>query len=157
MIEQELILAFKNHKIDKYYKVLVFGNIKQNEETMEAYLFKDSRSAISKIYDNYIKGSVKIITEYTVEKRFLDTTLLDVKLVTGKMHQIRAHFAHINHPVVSEKEPSALFLAALSEHHRARFLSRFLRRRLPESVLFAADVRQDPARNRHSGGRVYRL
>ena len=49
-----------------------------------------------------MKGSVKIITEYEVIKEKEETSILSVKLITGKTHQIRAHLAHIGHFIVGD-------------------------------------------------------
>lgn len=100
----EMLKAFKERTIEKRYLAEVYGKLKRSSATLENYLVKDEEQATVKIYDNEVKNSVKIITEYqTVEER-AETTLLDVKLITGKTHQIRAHFAHIGNFIIGDNK-----------------------------------------------------
>ena len=70
---------------------------------LTAYLVKDESISTVKIFNEPIKGSVKIITEYKVVKDLLDgTSLVEVNLITGKTHQIRAHLAHIGHFIIGD-------------------------------------------------------
>lgn len=100
--EKELLNGFKNRLFDKRYIAEVYGVPEKKEATLTAYLVKDAETGRVKIYDTAVKGSVKIITEYKVIKSGGGTSLLEVKLVTGKTHQIRAHLAHIGHFVIGD-------------------------------------------------------
>ena len=97
---------FKNMEVDKYYKCMVVGIPKVKEATLVAYLFKDSKKSIVYISDDQKKGYQKIITSYKVisEDKKNNTSILDVTLHTGKTHQIRAHLAHIGHPIVGDRK-----------------------------------------------------
>ena len=99
-----LLEAFKNHNIIKHYRCVVVGIPKQDRKTMEAYLFKDTKKSMVYISDVSKKGYRKIITEYKVIKKNAkeDLALLDVELHTGRTHQIRAHLAHIGHPILGD-------------------------------------------------------
>ena len=98
-----LLNKFKNHEIEKYYKCLVYDIPKEKSKTLEAYLFKDNKKSLVYISDTPKKGYVKIITSYKLLEKFdNNTSLLEVQLHTGKTHQIRAHLAHIGHPIIGD-------------------------------------------------------
>lgn len=101
---EEIILELiKNHEITKHYSCLVYGHPKQEHATLHAYLFKDRKNNRVIISDEKKRGYVEIITKYTVIKKYMDnTSLLDVELITGKTHQIRAHLAFIGYPIIGD-------------------------------------------------------
>ncbi len=98
----EMLLAFKNRTVDKFYLAEVYGKLPATKARLTAYLYKDAKNSEVKVFDTQVSGSVKIITEYEVVKEFENTSLLSVKLITGKTHQIRAHLAHIGHFIVGD-------------------------------------------------------
>lgn len=101
---QILLSKFKNKEIEKHYLAKVYGIPTKNTETLYAYLFKDNKKSMVYISDAPKKGYVKIETSYTVlEKNAKENySLLDIELHTGKTHQIRAHLAHIGHPIIGD-------------------------------------------------------
>ncbi len=98
---------FKERKVEKIYSVLVFGSIKNEKGEINAEIGRvgDKQTTIlSGRGKRKIKKTKDAKTEYVVKKRWDDFTLVEAVPKTGRMHQIRVHFAHIGHPVVGDKK-----------------------------------------------------
>lgn len=93
--------CFKNHKIHKFYVAEVVGRF-ETDKTYEAFLEKDSQAAFVKIFDKKMPNSVPICTKLKTLKAGSESSLLQVELVTGKTHQIRAHLAFLGHPIIGD-------------------------------------------------------
>lgn len=95
----------KERMVDKYYRTVVKGHL-QKEMSLQGFLSKDVKSNKVHILDHdphndkysYIETAYRPL-EYLKEK---DLTLLEVKLITGKPHQIRAHLSSIGHPIIGD-------------------------------------------------------
>lgn len=94
---------FRERKIDKYYKAYVYGKPSQ-VGIMTAYLKKDSRSALVDVVGEPQEGYKEIITEFYIEKEYDGFSLINIKLHTGRTHQIRAHMAFLGHGVVGDNK-----------------------------------------------------
>ena len=91
----------KNHEIEKTYIALVRGIIKENEATINIPI---ARSISDRKKMAVARNGKEAITHFKVLKRSYenDCTLLEVKIETGRTHQIRVHLSYIGHPVIGD-------------------------------------------------------
>lgn len=92
----------KDREIKKLYLCAVLGTLDKKSDEMKAFLFKDEKEKRVYVYDSSKKGSKTIITKYKVMKEKNNLSLVEVDLITGRTHQIRAHFAFIGHPLLGD-------------------------------------------------------
>ena len=92
----------KNDELTKTYLCLVHGVPKKRSSELRGYLRKDSKNNTVEVRDNEFPGSKQIITRYRVLEAYGDSSLLEVDLITGRTHQIRAHMSHIGHALVGD-------------------------------------------------------
>ncbi len=89
----------KEHSINREYTALVHGIIKENLGTIDAPI---GRSKADRKKMAVVTDGRPAISNYQVLERFNQYTLIKVKLLTGRTHQIRVHFAYLHHPVVGD-------------------------------------------------------
>ena len=95
----------KNHEINKYYIAKVHGIIDPKSATLIAYSTKNSNDNLVKITKKPINNNSKqIITKYKMISHDANTSVIEINLLTGRTHQIRAHMNYIGFPLVGERK-----------------------------------------------------
>ncbi len=97
-----LAAQFKKHTVHRRYIALVWGNMEEDEGTIIAHIGRNLR--FRKIMAAFPDGDYgkEAITHYNVLERFNYVTLMELRLETGRTHQIRVHMKHKGHPLFND-------------------------------------------------------
>lgn len=92
----------KEREIHKHYLCICIGTFSKKEDTLNNYLFKDEKNKTVHIENNKKPNNKQILTKYKVIKEKNNLSLVEINLLTGRTHQIRAHMSYIGHPLLGD-------------------------------------------------------
>lgn len=95
-----LSAQLKEHSVNRRYIAVVHGIVSHHIGTVDAPIGRDSKDR--KLYTVKENNSKQAVTHFTVLESFKNCTLLELKLETGRTHQIRVHMKFIGHPLVGD-------------------------------------------------------
>ena len=98
---QMLSGLFKERTLHKYYLCIVKGVIKE-EQDVRGWLLKNEKTNQVRIFKNETKDARPIHTKYRPLADNGQETLLEIELLTGRTHQIRAHLSYMGHPIFGD-------------------------------------------------------
>lgn len=101
---KDLARQIQERRVEKHYLTLVRGIMESSSGTIEAPLLKSQIRGRNKVMISPSKKAKDSLTHFKVIETFGDQySLLEVQIITGRMHQIRVHLAAIHHPVVGDE------------------------------------------------------
>lgn len=147
---KDLAKQIQERRVEKHYLALVNGLMKSKSGTIEAPLLKSREHKKNRVRVSPHQDAKDSLTHFWIKQTFQDKyTLLDVQIITGRMHQIRVHLAAINHPVIGDemygnKKVNAHFKKlGLSRQFLHAFKLKFQHPRTHEWVEFEAPIYED--------------
>jgi 23S rRNA pseudouridine1911/1915/1917 synthase len=97
----DIIKQLKEREIEKHYMALIYGTLKEERGEINDAIGR-SVSDRKKMSTRTKRGK-EAVTRYEVIKRFTGASLIKARIITGRTHQIRVHFADAGHPVLGDK------------------------------------------------------
>ncbi len=92
----------KDREMEKYYLCVIHGTLKKKSGILTGWLTKDEKKNKVQVFDREHHGAKEIRTKYFVISEQDGLSLVEVELLTGRTHQIRAHFSSIGHPLLGD-------------------------------------------------------
>lgn len=92
----------KYRELEKYYLCVIHGTLSKKSGLLTGWLIKDEKKNKVQVFTSERNGAKEIRTKYKVLSEKDNLSLVEVELLTGRTHQIRAHFSSIGHPLLGD-------------------------------------------------------
>ena len=92
----------KYRELEKYYLCVIHGTLSKKSGLLTGWLIKDEKKNKVHVFTSERNGAKEIRTKYKVLSEKDNLSLVEVELLTGRTHQIRAHFSSIGHPLLGD-------------------------------------------------------
>ncbi len=112
--QTSLVEQWQGRSVEKHYVALVSGVIEEEEATIDAPIGRDPANRLRMAA---VRSGKDAISHFTVRKRYKDASLLDVRIESGRTHQIRVHLAMIGAPVLGDRLYSTPKSRGISSDH----------------------------------------
>ncbi|MEZ4936401.1 MAG: RluA family pseudouridine synthase [Crocinitomicaceae bacterium] len=94
-----MTVEFAQRRVNKTYWAIVEGKLKEKEMTLRNFLWKNQQQNRSYVVNEKKEGAKEAVTHYKVLAEGDNYSLLEIKIETGRHHQIRTHLSSIGHPI----------------------------------------------------------
>lgn len=95
-----LAVDLSKHQVERRYYAITYGTFNETSGTINMPIKRDPHNRLKMAV---VKDGRPAITHFKVKEEYLNYTLLDVELETGRTHQIRVHLSEIKHPILGDE------------------------------------------------------
>lgn len=135
-----LSTSMNENKVEKTYITVVNGIVDEDEGTINEPIYRPDEDSIKRVIDERGQASV---THYKVVERLKNATVLEVKLETGRTHQIRVHMAHIGHGIIGDELYGYIDENLINRQALHAYSLEFEQPRTKEILKFKTDIPKD--------------
>lgn len=128
------------NKVEKTYITVVKGIVENDFGTINQPIYRPTEDSIKRVIDERGQASV---THYKVLERLNDATILEVKLETGRTHQIRVHMEYIGHGIIGDELYGYVNEELINRQALHAYSLEFNQPRTKEKLNFKADIPED--------------
>jgi len=129
-----------NNDVEKKYITVVKGIVENDEGTIDEPIYRPTEDSVKRVVDERGQAS---ITHYKVLDRLEDATVLEVKLETGRTHQIRVHMSYIGHGIIGDELYGYVDENLINRQALHAYSLAFKQPRTKENLEFKAELPND--------------
>lgn len=145
MAHNSLAKQLAEHSITRAYRAIVYNNFNQDEGTIDRPIGRDPKNRLKQTVTEL--NARRAVTHYKIIERFGNFTYIEVRLETGRTHQIRVHMAYVKHPLLGDQVygPQKKMLGVESQLLHAKKLG-FIHPRTGEYMEFESELPEEFSR-----------